>query len=85
MIDAIRHALGRMFFFLRGSQLEKDFRTEMNTHLEFAVEENLKLGLSPAEARRSALLRLGGLEQTKEAVRDHRGIPFLETLLQDLR
>ena len=85
MIDAVRHALGRIFFFLRSSQLEKDFSSEMNTHLELAIEENLKLGLSPAEARRVALLNLGGIEQTKETVRDHRGIPFLETLLQDLR
>jgi predicted permease len=85
MIDAIRHALGRIFFFLRGPQLEKDFSSEMTAHLEFAVEENIKLGLSPAEAHRAALLKLGGVEQTKETVRDHRGIPFLETLLQDLR
>jgi predicted permease len=85
VIDAIRHALGRIFFFLRSSQLEKDFSSEMTAHLELAVEENLKLGMSPAEARRVALLKLGGVEQTKETVRDHRGIPFLETLLQDLR
>jgi predicted permease len=85
MINAIRHALGRIFFFLRSSQLEEDFSSEMNTHLELAIEENLKLGMTPTEARRTALLDLGGVQQTKETVRDHRGIPFLETLLQDLR
>jgi predicted permease len=85
VIDAIRHALGRIFFFLRSSQLERDFSSEMAAHLELAVEENLKVGMSPAEARRTALLDLGGVEQTKQNVRDHRGIPFLETLLQDLR
>ena len=57
MIDAIRHALGRIFFFLRSSQLEKDFSSEMSTHLELAIEENLKLGMSPAEARRTVRTR----------------------------
>jgi predicted permease len=66
-------------------QLDRDLDAELAAHLEFHIEDNLRSGMSPAEARRVALRKLGGIEQTKETVRDHRGIPFLETLLQDLR
>jgi macrolide transport system ATP-binding/permease protein len=45
----------------------------------------LRAGMTPEEAQRQALLRLGGVEQTKEAHRDRRTIPFLETLVRDLR
>src|SRR5271169_811612 len=69
----------------RKEQLDRELDAELAAHLEFHVEENLRSGMSCEEARRAALLKLGGLEQTKESVRDHRGIPFLETLLQDIR
>jgi hypothetical protein len=41
--------------------------------------------LLPEEARRVALLKLGGMEQAKESYRERRGLPLLESLLQDLR
>src|SRR5258708_2686880 len=41
--------------------------------------------MSPDETRRDALVKLGGMKQTKESVRNVRSIPFLETLLQDVR
>src|SRR5712672_3780194 len=49
------------------------------------IEDNLRAGLTPEEARRVARIKLGGLEQTKESHRHSRGIPLLESLLQDLR
>jgi predicted permease len=49
------------------------------------IADNLRAGMSPEEARRDALIRLGGVEQTKESYRDRRGLPWLESLLQDLR
>lgn len=49
------------------------------------IEDNLRAGLSPAQARREALMKLGGLEQTKESHRERRGLPFLDVLIQDLR
>ena len=42
-------------------------------------------GMSPDEARRQALIKLGGVEQTKERYRDRRGLPLVETALKDLR
>src|SRR5947207_13805615 len=50
-----------------------------------AIELNARKGMSPADARREALRSSGGLEQTEEIYRDQRGLPMIETTLQDLR
>src|SRR5262249_7267514 len=55
------------------------------SHLALHVEENLSRGMSREEARRQALIRLGGVEMTKEIYRERRGLPVIETLFQDLR
>jgi predicted permease len=65
--------------------LDRDLHDELSTHLALHIEDNLREGLSPQEARRQALLALGGLEQTKESVRDQRGLPFLESFFRELR
>src|SRR6266540_2827809 len=47
--------------------------------------ENVRRGMPPGEARRQALLASGGLTQAAEAVRDRRGLPWLESITADLR
>jgi predicted permease len=69
----------------RRSRHERDFTVEMEGHLQLHIEDNLRSGMTPQEARRQALIKLGGLEQTKEAYRERRGVPAFETLLRDLR
>ncbi len=69
----------------RKEQLDRDLQDELASHLEMHIADNLRSGMSPEEARRNALLKLGGLEQTKESIRDQRAFPFFETLLQDVR
>jgi len=64
---------------------ERDLAAEMESHLQMHIDENLRAGMSAADARRQALIKLGGIEQTKEMVRERRGLPMLEVLLQDLR
>src|ERR1700704_474498 len=59
--------------------------SELHTHLEMLIEENLRRGLPPAEARRRALLALGNTSNIQENYRDQAGLPFLEILRQDLR
>ena len=49
------------------------------------MEENMRRGMSPEEARRQALMRFGGVQQAKEQQREARGLPWLDVLLQDLR
>jgi predicted permease len=81
----IRQSLQRFLSFIRRSQLDQDLRAEMAAHLQMAVEENLRSGMSADEARRQALIQFGGTQQSKENHRDSRGLPVLDVLFQDLR
>jgi putative ABC transport system permease protein len=70
---------------LRRRRHDAEMDEELRSHLELAVEENLRRGLSSEESRRAANLRLGGVEQIKEVGRDARGFPWLASCLRDLR
>ena len=67
------------------SQTDQDLEMEMASHLESAIEDNLKRGMSPEEARRQALIRFGGVEQAMQQHREERGFQSLDILWQDLR
>ena len=77
--------IGRLAALFRRRRLEDDLDEELRSHLEMAVERNLGKGMSAEDARREALRSFGGVEQTKESYRDQRGLPMIETTLQDLR
>jgi predicted permease len=70
--------------FFSGSKLDREFDQELASHLDLAIDDGLRRGLGPEEARRQALRRLGGLQQTRELHRESRGLPFLETVVLDL-
>jgi putative ABC transport system permease protein len=65
--------------------IDREFQHELDTHLELATQENISRGMTPEEAARAARIRLGGSTQLKETNRELRGLPFIETALQDLR
>jgi putative ABC transport system permease protein len=64
---------------------ERELAEEMESHLQLHIEDNLRSGMSAEGARRQALLKLGGIEQTKETYRDRQSLPVIESLLRDLR
>jgi len=64
---------------------ERELSAEMESHLQLHMEDNLRAGMLPAQARREAMMKLGGVEQTKENYRERRGLPILETTFQDCR
>ena len=64
---------------------DRELAEELDSHLQLHIEDNIRAGMSPKEARRNALIKLGGIEQTKEKYRRQRGVPMIESLLQDLR
>src|SRR6267154_3869294 len=80
-----RTRAARFLALFRGRGLDVDLDQELRAHLEMAVERNLRQGLEPEQARRQAFLDLGGMEQTKQDYREQRGLPMIETALQDLR
>jgi len=84
-IRQLRGWLVRLFGLLHRTRREREFAEELASHLAFHIEDNLRAGLSPEKARRQALIKLGGVTLTQERYRDQRGLPMLETLLQDLR
>ena len=80
--------LSRLTAYFRGlvrrNRIDNEADEELQFHLEMEIQANVARGMTPAEARRVALRDLGGLTQTKEAVRDVRAF-FLDSLRQDLR
>src|SRR5437762_9122387 len=69
----------------RKRYLDGDLDAELRAHVEMLVEENIRRGMSPVEARYAARREFGGVEQSKELHREQRSIPFLDALLEDLR
>jgi len=85
MRELCRTFLHRLAALFRHRHLEDDLDAELRSHIEMAIELNMRKGMSAEDARREALRSFGGVEQTKEIYRDQRGLPMLETALQDLR
>jgi len=85
MNGTFRQSIYRLRSFFRSAHDDRELEMEMTAHLAFATEDNLQRGLPPSEARRQALIHFGGPQQAREQHREARGLPFLETLLQDLR
>jgi hypothetical protein len=75
----------RVFGMLRGRRAEDEFQDELASHIAMHTEDGVRAGLNPEEARRRALIRLGGMEQTQQAYRERRTLPWIEELLQDVR
>jgi len=85
MRESFRTFLQRLAALFRRGRLENDLDDEFRSHLEMSIDLNLRKGMNPAASRREALRNFGGFEQTKELYRDQRGLPMIETTLQDLR
>ena len=84
-VKPLRAWFQRLGGHFRKRRRDAEFAAELESHLQFHIEDNVRMGMAPDEARRNALLKLGGLEQTKENCRDRRGLPFLEIGFQDFR
>jgi predicted permease len=67
------------------STSERDLAAEIDSHLQMHVDDNIRAGMTPAEARRRAIIALGGIDSTKEAVRDRRTLPLVDSLIRDVR
>jgi putative ABC transport system permease protein len=66
-------------------QADQEFEHEIENHLDLLARDNLRKGMAPEEAMRTARMRMGGITQLKETNREVRGLPFMETLVQDSR
>jgi putative ABC transport system permease protein len=80
----IRRLLGRLGS-LTSRKLDRDIQREIDHHVAMETDRRVKSGLTPDEARRTALRDFGGTGRYREEVRDVRGMTFRDTLSQDLR
>jgi predicted permease len=84
-MEWLRIVISRCSAIFSSKRLDEDLDAEMRTHIDLAMEDNLKSGLSPDAARSAALREFGGLTQIKESYRMQRGAPLVEQLGRDVR
>ena len=84
-MEKLRIALSRLTSLFRARSLDLDLDEELRAHLDMLIEENIGRGMGREEARRAALRRLGNPDLLKETYRDERGLPWIETLVRDIR
>jgi putative ABC transport system permease protein len=84
-MDLLRTFISRSTALLSKRKLDRELDEELLAHIELATEENLRRGMSDAEARTAALRAFGGLTQTRENYRMERRLPFVETAVRDIR
>ena len=81
----VRAAFARIVGVFTKDRVDDDLRAELESHLEMETAEYIRRGLRPEEARRKALLASGGLTVAAEAVRDRRGLPWIESMAADIK
>lgn len=84
-IDEFRRARSRAWALLTGRTQASDLDDELASHVAMAEADLLAGGASPDQARRQARLRLGSPDAVREADRDARGYPSIDSVLQDTR
>jgi predicted permease len=84
-VNSLRTLWFRLQPFFRRRRIERDLDEELRIHLEMAEEAHVAAGLPREEARLAARKEFGGIDQVKEAYRDERGVPWIESILQDVR
>ena len=85
MFAWITTLVSRMRAWFSPGHVDQEFASEIETHLDMLTDENIRRGMPPEEAKRAARIKLGGLTQLKETNHELRGLPVIETFLQDAR
>ena len=81
----VRAVLVRIAGVFTAHRADDDLRDELQSHLDMETAENIRRGMHPEEARRQAHLTSGGLTQAVDAVRDQRGLPWIDSIAADIR
>lgn len=82
-MKAMRRMWRRMGNFVTGRSGERRMREEIEEHIALATEAHVREGMTPAEARRAALVEFGSVETMRESYHAEKGLPLVETLMQD--
>jgi putative ABC transport system permease protein len=84
-VKSLKRFFTRLFNSAARREQEDRLREEIDQHIAMQIDENIRAGLAPIEARRQAMLKFGGVESMKEDYRAERGLPWIEDLLHDIR
>jgi predicted permease len=84
-MDLLRTLIARVTALFHRRRLDNELDDELRAHIDLATAENLKHGMAATDARIQALRAFGGITQTRESYSLQRGLPFFETLWQDVR
>ncbi len=84
-LRGLRSWFVRLGGFFSYEKQDRDFQEELECHLQMHIDDFVRSGMAPDEARRQAVIKLGGIESTKENHRAQRRIPLIETILRDFR
>ncbi|HKV41764.1 MAG TPA: ABC transporter permease, partial [Blastocatellia bacterium] len=85
MLTRLKQISAQIRAFFGAARLDRDLDRELDSHFTMLTESHIHRGMTPEQARRAARLELGGLTQLREAHRETRGLPGIDTLIQDLR
>ncbi len=81
----LRSWFSRLVGVFAKARRDRELANELDAHVQQHIDDSLRTGMTRDEARRVALLKLGGVSQTQESVRDRRGLPLVETAATDVR
>ncbi|HVI72595.1 MAG TPA: permease prefix domain 1-containing protein, partial [Pyrinomonadaceae bacterium] len=81
---SLSNLLRRWRALIHKDAMEHELDDEMQYHLERDIEQKIKSGMSPDDARYAALKAFGGVDQSKEECRTARGVTFVEDILRDV-
>ena len=85
MIRGFQEVWSRLVAVFRSRSLDEDFDEELAAHVNLLTDRNQRRGLSHQEARRQAILQVGGLNATRNLHRDTRGMPRAERVMHAWR
>ena len=82
---ALKRLFARLLNFSVNRRGDERLREEMESHIGFQTDENIRAGMSPEEAHCQARLKFGAVETIREDYTAERSLPFLDNLLFDIR
>jgi putative ABC transport system permease protein len=84
-VRALRALLVRLASLFDGGRGDREMNAELESHLQLHIDDQMRQGATPEEARRRAVMKLGGVEPAREAYRDRQRLPLVETTVRDIR
>lgn len=85
MLTRLVHLAARVRAMFRPAPLDRELDAELAAHIAMLADEHVRRGMTPADAERAARMAVGGLTQLRDAHRETRSLPAIETLMRDLR